>query len=169
MPLPCYQYIKIQSHDPRIINGQLSNLVFNRVPLVLEIDHLGQMQFDCLMIIENFVIKNHIKKLPYSVYIVTTCTQYDGQLYTVKSKSELPQFFNKKNKTLNSKEVQYLNKIELKQANFKGLVESEYMSALNRYANGHRRISQKQNFLVYLETINKGLKDYYGQKEQKNS
>ena len=165
MPVPYYQVFKLQSHDPRIIVGQLMNMNFAEVPVVITVDHLAQNQLDCLKTIEDFFIKHPTPNLPYSCYIIADCPEYTGQLYLVKNRNQLPQFFNKKQKALTSKENTYLNKIELKQENFKNLVSSEYVNAFSEYAIGHKQIANKQNFLVYLEKINKGLREYYGQEK----
>ena len=165
MTIPCYQFVKIQGHDPRIIEGQLQGLPFGKVPVVLEIDHLEENQRDAILAIEDFFENHRFPNLPYSYYIVSTYADYKGKLFIAKDKSSLPRFFNRKNKSLNAKEINFLNKIELKQKNFDNLLEHEYISSINYYATEHKKISQKQNFLVYLEKINKGLKDYYGKKD----
>lgn len=165
MNAPCYQIVKLQSHDPRIIHGQILNFNFTSSPVVISMEHLGQHQLDCLNTIEKFYLKYGFPKLPYSIYIIADCPEYEGPLFIVNDKSSLPQFFNKKERTLNSKESNFLNKIKLKQENFKSLVAKEYMNSIKAYSLGHRDISQKQNFLVYLEKINKGLREYYGKKE----
>ena len=165
MPVPYYQIFKLQSHDPRIIIGQLMNIKFGEAPVVINIDHMAQNQLDCLKVIEDFFSKHPMPKLPYSTYFLANCPEYTGTLSLVTNRSELPQFFNKKQKALTSKENTYLNKIELKQENFKNLLSSEYANAFDEYAKGHKQVANKQNFLVYLEKINKGLREYYGQEK----
>lgn len=165
MTLPCYEFIKIESHQPEKLYEQLVPLKFGTLPIVLVIDHLAQNQLSILIEIEKYFEHHKYPTLPYSIYIIADCPDYNGPLFTAKSTKYLPQFFNKKPKALNSKESSFYNKIQLKQENFKNLNSKEYTEILRNFSTGHRSISQKQNFLVYLEKINKGLKDYYGKKE----
>lgn len=166
MGAPVYQFLKIKNHDPRVIIGQLKSLDLSDKPIVLDLLELGQNQLDSIQTIEDYFSQGPLPKFPYSIYILSDCMGYNGDLYIVSEKYQLPQFYNKKAKALTNKEDTYINKIQLKQENFKSLVPVEYMNSLTIYANGHRKISQKQSFQVYLETINKGLKDFYGKKEK---
>jgi len=165
MNVPCFEYISVQSHQIESLDHLLSKLQLSQRPVVLVLEHLDELQHDVIKKIENYDKTKPLPTLPYSLYIVSDIKNYQGSLNIVSSKNQLPALYNKKEKSLNTKERNYLNKIKLKQENFKSLVEKEYMNSIKKYALGHRLISEKQNFLAYLETINKGLQEFYGKKK----
>lgn len=166
MAIPVYQYIELKRHTPQSIEKQLSGIDHSEAPIVLDLTQLHEHQLDALKTIEDFFAQNDFPFFPYSVYILSDYKGYTGPLFVVKEKKHLPQFFFKKNKILANKETSLLHKIELKQENFRNLLPSEYLESLLVYSSGHKEISRKQHFQTYLETINKGLKDFYDKKEK---
>jgi hypothetical protein len=161
MALPSYKNILINSSQKEMIFNQLTIVKWDESPMVLTINHLEEKQLEALDHIDEFFEEKPIKDLPYSVYILGVCPEYTGPLFMASEVSKLPQFFNFKTRSLNTKENNMMKKVQLKQANLLNMRASEYLPAINKYAESHKKIAQINKETNYYLQIKNGLdKDY---------
>ncbi len=162
MILPNYSSIYLSDHDDETIFNQLNPIDLSTNPLVINIEHLGESQLSALENLENYFDLYQKSTLPYGVYIISSCTDYDGKLFVCQNFKELPQFYHQKSRPLNSKESTAFKKMKLKQKNLKNIQNGDFLPTMNRYAEGHKRIYDLEKELSFLKKVNQGLDKYYG-------
>lgn len=152
MAIPIYKQVRIKSQDKNQISVQLKALRFGNAPYVFILDGLND-QAQALLAIEQCLEELKIPSCPYPIYIIGDVSDYDGQLDVFTNIQQCPQFFNKRNKQLNVKEQQVMQKLKLKQKNMENLVKDEYFPPLKRYAKSHKLIYKVTQESTYLEDL----------------
>ena len=162
MILPNYSSIYLSDMDDETIFNQLNPIDLSTNPLVINIEHLGDSQLSALENLENYFELYHKSSLPYGIYIISSCTDYDGKLFVCQNFKDLPRFYHHKSRPLNSKESSAYKKVKLKQQNLKNIQNDDFVPTMNRYAEGHKKIYELEQELNFIKKINIGLDKYYG-------
>jgi hypothetical protein len=112
MQLPIYKELFIKKADKDLIKKIFAASSIGRAPIVIKIEHLKD-QHTALSIIEDIFRENLVStKFPYPIYVLSTVENYIGDLNIIANMDNMPKFFQKRDKMLNVKEQNAINKSE---------------------------------------------------------
>ena len=164
MNLPNYQTVLLDQGDLKGIEAQLNKVKIEQRPLVINILHFREKQIEVLENLEVYFRKRQVNTLPYSVWIISNCTEYLGALQLKTKVSDLPHYYHFKSRPLNSKENSLYNKVDLKQKNIASIKTKEYEEIIDQYAKYQKQILlDYEELLFYKKTIQR-IDIYYGKK-----
>lgn len=157
MSFPVYKKISINSHQRRLIFSQLDQIDFGEQPYIFELSHMITKQEEALTNIENYLKEHCINTYTYPIVIVANIHNYKGKLMVINDIKQVPLFFKQKTRQLNTKEVQKLKYVELKQTHMQNMIMEEFEPILEDYTIAHRKIYKLHEENVFLKQIKKGL------------
>jgi hypothetical protein len=158
MRLPSYRYIILKEDSFTQRLQSLKRYEFSENPIVFDMGLIRESsQDDVLTSLITELRKLNLSQIPYRVYIMSKSSLKFDDFIIVKNEQKLPLFHKKKEKSINVREASLLNKIKLKQRKLSQIENEYYQKALKEYADHHKDIAHKQEFINFLNHI-KSLK-----------
>ncbi len=154
MQLPIYKELVIKKADRTVIKKAIASSSIGRAPIVMKIAHLEHEQSSAISIIEEILSENMISPLfPYRVFVLSTIENYRGELCVIRDTKELPKFFLKKEKLLNVKEQNSLNKVRIIQTKLYNSNIPEQLEKVADFAQNHKRLYKLSLEGQFLENL----------------
>jgi hypothetical protein len=159
MQLPIYKELFIKKADKDLIKKIFAASSIGRAPIVIKIEHLKD-QHTALSIIEDIFRENLVStKFPYPIYVLSTVENYIGDLNIIANMDNMPKFFQKRDKMLNVKEQNAINKVKIYQNKLFNTNVPEQMKKVQDYAAKHKELYMLSREGSYLEDLLLKVKD----------
>ena len=159
MAIPSLKKISINSADPEILTAQLDNIDFRSRPHILSLHAVSESQQVCLDFINEYFRKYPYKLLPYPPYVLTNIKDNQSIVRLISSEEQLPKLYKIKERPLNHKETNLLNRIELLQKNFSHINLYESQATLDSYSSHQRDLKKIQLEINFLDKLSQSLED----------
>lgn len=154
MAFPSFKKITLNSSEPDLLIAQLDQLDFRSRPHILSLHKLPSQQEACIQVIGKYFQDHPQKLFPYPPYVLTTVKSSPfKEVSLINSEDQLPKFFKVKERPLNHKETNLMNRIELQQKNFRNINMFEALDTISKYADNHRELAKIQSEIDYLDHL----------------
>lgn len=158
MTPPILKVIELLTDKRDSLFSYLNELNFDERPIFISLKKFPEKELELVELLEEyFSNKNYL----YNVYVQTQFLNLPSVLNLVRGIEEVPKFYKHKTKQLNMKENAVFNKIKLKQDQLKNINKSEVLPVLKAYANDHKKIKSKSDFLVYVKDVVNSIRNKY--------
>lgn len=159
MSFPIYKFIKIKKYDKNEFLNILSPEMNLKNPLVFDLKNLDfDEQWGIIKIIEDYSIEKEMSlRFPYPVYIISNHDHGPCSTLLLKDEKELPDFFNKKEFRVSSKESSAVRKNRMIQ---KALYHSENPTSqieLHSFGKIHKKIYNQDLERSFYQKIYENL------------
>ena len=150
MQVPSYQYLK--TFELEDLRRELIKYNPLRHPLVIYIKEIEEEE-KALELIQDILSEKKFNALPYPVFVVTNIKKYIGDLVLFDKIEKLPQFFNKKYRQPNSKELKVLEKTYLINDRFKFINVYENQNIIRDFAKHQKNLNILCKEGLFLENL----------------
>lgn len=152
MSIPSLKKVNIAENNLSDLSGQLDLINFDNAPVAISISHIKD-QYSVVQKIEEYIVENNLKLLPYPVCLITNENIRSNSLIIIKETKEAPRFFLQKIKSLNLKENAILKKISLLQTKIRSTNISQSKETFKNYSQATRRINKLQRQSSFINEI----------------
>jgi hypothetical protein len=150
MAPPILKIIELLTDKRDSLFSYLNEQNFDERPVFISLKKFPEKELELVELLEEyFSNKNYL----YNVYVQTKFLNLPSVLNLVRGIEEVPKFYKHKTKQLNMKENAVFNKIKLKQDQLKSINKREVLPILKAYANDHKMIKSKNDFLEYVKDV----------------
>lgn len=150
MTPPILKIIELLTDKRDSLFSYLNEQNFDERPVFISLKKFPEKELELVELLEEyFSNKNYL----YNVYVQTKFLNLPSVLNLVRGIEEVPKFYKHKTKQLNMKENAVFNKIKLKQDQLKSINKREVLPVLKAYANDHKMIKSKNDFLIYVKDV----------------
>lgn len=150
MAPPILKIIELLTDKRDSLFSYLNEQNFDERPVFISLKKFPEKELELVELLEEyFSNKNYL----YNVYVQTQFLNLPSVLNLVRGIEEVPKFYKYKTKQLNMKENAVFNKIKLKQDQLRSINKNEVLPVLKAYANDHKTIKSKNDFLVYVKDV----------------
>lgn len=142
MNLPVYQHINLKSSNLEDLKRILEPDLNLKQPVVLNLKNFSlEEQRELIGLIENhFFTQNISYHFPYPIYLLTDHENSISNMAMIKDIAHLPRFYNQKEGKLNVKESHIISRNKLLQVEIKNADAQFCKTALEAYADTHKKI-----------------------------
>lgn len=158
MKIPIFEEFIIDDFDLNEIKDIFVDSRVGKVPMYVNLVNRNAEEITEILRFfkEIFIEKNIHPFFPYPFYLITS-DKNDRFFLKVDSVKELPEYFFKKVKRPNNKELQLLNKIELKVEKICNLNIYEKVEQITHVRNTQKKLYQETKELFFLELVYSNL------------
>jgi hypothetical protein len=150
MNVPSYQYLKVFELED--LRRELLKYNPLRHPLVIYIKEIENEE-QALDLISDLINQKKFGNIPYPIYVISNIKKYLGSLILFDKTEKLPQFYNKKYRQPNSKELKVLDKTSLLNERFKFIKMNENKLILMEFAKHHKNLNVLSREGIFLENL----------------
>lgn len=161
MRLPIYQEIFLTDDNAQHWLPSIEAVDNTKTPYLIHLNASANSNLKIVRLLEEYIYKNSISPFyPYPVYLVGQLENYKGSFKIYLTKNNVPLFFKKFARNLNSKEQTILSKnlmLAQKVANFN---HQEYQAQIKRFTTQHKKMYLEVFEGEFLEKLIKKMRGF---------